>query len=124
MASTSTKVRDVEQEPVADDEFIHHDHIGHGSTPAAWTLVLGVILGSVIIGVGMIIWVEVLIWIGVAILPLAIIAGIVMKKMGYGVELDTKAVLNRGADPRSHQGPAQPDRTRGAEARQPGSGTS
>ncbi|WP_258933398.1 hypothetical protein [Nesterenkonia pannonica] len=33
MASTSTKVRDVEQEPVADDEFIHHDHIGHGSTP-------------------------------------------------------------------------------------------
>ncbi|WP_258933397.1 hypothetical protein [Nesterenkonia pannonica] len=26
-----------------------------------------------------------------------------MKKMGYGVELDTKAVLNRGADPRSHQ---------------------
>ena len=46
-------VRDVEQQSV-DDEFIHHDHIGHGSTPAAWTLSLTIVLGSVIAGIGVI----------------------------------------------------------------------
>ncbi|GAB3843269.1 HGxxPAAW family protein [Nesterenkonia populi] len=123
MATSSTQVRDVEQQPEADDEFIHHDHIGHGSTPAAWTLCLGVILGSLLIGVGMIIANEILIYVGIAILPLAIIGGVVLKKMGYGVEMDAEAVLRKGEDPRRHQGPAQPDQTAGAEERQPAHGT-
>ncbi|WP_191089674.1 hypothetical protein [Nesterenkonia ebinurensis] len=34
-AQSQTAVRDVEQQPASADEFIHYDHIGHGSTPAA-----------------------------------------------------------------------------------------
>ncbi len=45
-------VRNVEQQPAAadqaEDAYIHYDHIGHGSTPAAWTLSLTIVLGSVI----------------------------------------------------------------------------
>ncbi len=116
-------VRDVEQQP-ADDEFIHYDHIGHGSTPAAWALSLTIILGSVIAGVGFIIpnWTVVII--GSALVPVGIILGIVLKKMGYGVEMDSEAVLQRGEDPRAHRGPATPDHTRGgAEKRRPGAST-
>ena len=45
-------------------------------------------------------------WIGIALMPVALIVGIVMKKMGYGVEMDSAAVINQGEDPRDHQGPA------------------
>lgn len=112
-------VRDVEQQSV-DDEFIHHDHIGHGSTPAAWTLSLTIVLGSVIAGVGFIIPDWIVAGVGFALMPVGIILGIVMKKMGLGVEMDSKAVLKSGEDPRRHQGPATPDNTRGGvEKRRP-----
>lgn len=113
-------VRDVEQEPGSADEFIHYDHIGHGSTPAAWALCGIIILGSVIAGVGFIglsfsdaWWTAIII--GAALVPVAIVAGVVLKKMGFGVEMDSKAVLRRGEDPRSHRGPASPDNTAGGE---------
>ena len=121
----STTVRDVEQQPAAGqaDEFIHYDHIGHGSTPAAWTLSITIIVASVIAGVGFVIPEWTLVWIGAALVPVAVILGVVLKRMGYGVEMDSVAVLKQGDDPRGHQGPAVPDRTRGAGKRRPESGT-
>lgn len=107
---SQTAVRDVEQQPGAADEYIHYDHIGHGSTPAAWTLSSIVMIASVIAGVGSIglhwsdAWWPV-IWVAAALLPVAVILGIVLKKAGYGVELDSDAVLKQGADPREHSGP-------------------
>lgn len=116
-------VRDVEQQSV-DDEFIHYDHIGHGSTPAAWTLSLTIVLGSVIAGVGFIIPDWIVAGVGFALMPVGIILGIVLKKMGYGVEMDSKDVLQQGEDPRAHRGPATPDNTSGgAEKRRPGAST-
>lgn len=127
MSATRSTVRDVEQQPAPGeqpaDAHIHYDHIGHGSTPAAWTLSITVIIGSVFIGVGIILEQMILIWIGVACLPLAVILGVGMKKAGYGVEMDSKSVLERGEDPRDHQGPALPDHSRGSEKRAPESGT-
>lgn len=119
-------VRDVEQQPAAadqaEDAYIHYDHIGHGSTPAAWTLSLTIVLGSVIAGVGFIIPNWTVAAVGGALVPVGIILGIVLKKMGYGVEMDSKDVLQRGEDPRAHRGPATPDNTRGGEQkRRPGS---
>lgn len=128
-ASSATAVRDVEQAPEAADEFIHYDHIGHGSTPAAWVLCGIIMLGSAIAALGFVglawssAW-AILIWIGAALVPVAIVAGVVMKRMGYGVEMDSKAVLRRGKDPREHSGPASPDQTRGGEEkRRPEAGT-
>jgi hypothetical protein len=129
-AQAQTPVRDVEQEPTANDEFIHHDHIGHGSTPAAWALSGTIVLGSVIAGVGFIglawsaaWWIAIAI--GVALIPVALILGLVMKKAGYGVEMDSEAVLRNGRDPRNYSGPATPDNTRGgATKREPDAGTS
>ena len=127
--SPAAGVRDVEQKPQAADEFIHHDHIGHGSTPAAWTLCIIVITGSFLAAVGFIglAWTSewaILIWIGAALMPVAVAAGVVLKRMGYGVEMDAEAVLRNGADPRKHSGPATPDQTSGgAQKRRPERGT-
>ncbi|MGO1192603.1 MAG: HGxxPAAW family protein [Nesterenkonia sp.] len=124
-AASTAGVRDVKQKPQAADEFIHHDHIGHGSTPAAWALCVIVIIGSALAAVGFIglAWTSqwaILIWIGAALMPVAIVVGVVMKRMGYGVELDADAVLRRGSSPREHSGPATPDQTAaGAQRRQP-----
>lgn len=121
-ATSATDVRDVEQQPEAGDAFIHYDHIGHGSTPAGWALCIIVIVGSIIAAVGFIglAWASewaILIWIGAALMPVAVVVGVVMKRMGYGVEMDSKSVLDRGADPRAHGGPASPDHTSGGEAK-------
>ncbi|MBO0595135.1 hypothetical protein I2485_09025 [Nesterenkonia sp. E16_7] len=114
MANT-TALRDTEPAPgeKIDDEYIHHDHIGHGSTPAAWALSLTIIVGSIIAGLGMVLEVWVLVWISILFLPLAIILGLVLKAKGYGVEMDSNAVLKNGESARAHQGPASPDNTRG-----------
>lgn len=121
-------VRDVEQQPAAGehpgDAFIHHDHIGHGSTPAAWTLSLTLIVGSVVAGFGFVFEVWILAYIGAAFVPLALILGWGLKKAGYGVEIDSWKVLENGEDPRRHQGPAMPDNTAGASERVPQASTS
>ncbi|GAA1818944.1 HGxxPAAW family protein [Nesterenkonia flava] len=120
----ATNVRDVEQKPRSEDEFLHYDHIGHGSTPAAWALSLTIILGGLLAGVGLIGQWWILVWIGAALVPVGIILGVVLKKMGYGVEMDSNSVLKQGADPREHQGPAIPDNTDGGAAkRKPASGS-
>ena len=113
MANT-TALRDTEPAPgeKIDDEFIHHDHIGHGSTPAAWALSLTIIVGSIIAGLGMVLQVWVMVWISILFVPLALILGVVLKAKGYGVEMDSNAVLKKHESARDHQGPATTDNSR------------
>jgi hypothetical protein len=59
----------------------------HGSTPAAWTGVLIVLLGFLIGGIGLVVGSMLLFWIGVACAPLGAIVGLVMARMGLGAEV-------------------------------------
>ncbi|PRZ14622.1 HGxxPAAW family protein [Nesterenkonia sandarakina] len=116
MANT-TALRDTEPAPgeKIDDEYIHHDHIGHGSTPAAWALSLTIIVGSIIAGLGMVLQIWILVWISILFIPLALTLGVVLKAKGYGVEMDSNAVLKQHESARDHQGPATTDNSRGGQ---------
>ncbi len=57
----------------------------HGSTPAAWTTVIIVVVAFLVGGLGLVIgpnWV--VFWIGVALLPVGALVGKVMQAMGLG----------------------------------------
>jgi len=56
----------------------------HGSTPAAWTLVVLVALGFIVSTVGLLIGQWPVFWVGVAIVALGGIVGGVMKAAGLG----------------------------------------
>jgi hypothetical protein len=56
----------------------------HGSTPAAWTLVVLVTLGFIVSTVALVIGQWPVFWIGVALVALGGIAGGVMKAAGLG----------------------------------------
>lgn len=61
-------------------------HHNEGKTVAAWTMNLGIVLGSLGIGVGMV-WSEqlsILIWVGAAVVLLAVLVGMVLSKAGLG----------------------------------------
>jgi hypothetical protein len=53
----------------------------HGNTPAAWTAVTIVLVGFVVGGIGLMIPSMTLFWIGVALAPVAGVAGLVMGRM-------------------------------------------
>jgi hypothetical protein len=55
----------------------------HGNTPAAWTAVTIALVGFLVGGIGLIADSMVVFWIGVALAPIALIAGYVMARMGY-----------------------------------------
>ncbi len=56
----------------------------HGSTPAAWTLVVLITLGFIVSTVGLVIGQWPVFWVGVAIVALGAIVGAVMKAAGLG----------------------------------------
>lgn len=58
----------------------------HGNTPAAWTGVMIILLGFTVGGIGLVIANMMLFWIGIALLPIGVIVGKVMQKMGLGAE--------------------------------------
>lgn len=80
-ATTSTTVST--QEPMD-----HSVEIGHGNSPAAWTCVaimlVGTIVGCVAFTIGE--SATILFWVGVGIIVVGLVAGIAMKAAGYGVE--------------------------------------
>jgi sugar phosphate permease len=60
-------------------------HHNEGKTVAAWTMNLGIVLGSVPIAAGLILPdLDILLWIGAAIVLLAIVVGVVMSRVGLG----------------------------------------
>ena len=64
---------------------------GHGSTPATWTTVILVLIAFLVGAVGMVIgpnWT--VFWVGAALIPVALIAGRVMKALGLGEKHPTQ----------------------------------
>ncbi len=57
----------------------------HGNTPAAWTAVTIATLGFVVAGIGLMVYSWPVFWVGVALGPIAAVAGLVMGRMGMGV---------------------------------------
>lgn len=64
----------------------HAEPIGHGNSPAAWALVLLVIVGCVLIMFGMLAEVQIMWIIGLVAIAAGLVAGFVMKKAGKGVQ--------------------------------------
>jgi hypothetical protein len=58
----------------------------HGNTPAAWTGVMIILVGFAVGGIGMVIDNWTVFWVGVALLPIGVIVGKIMQKMGLGAE--------------------------------------
>ena len=56
----------------------------HGNTVAAWSAVGIAILAFVISGIGLMLYSWLTFWIGAAFLPLALLVGVILAKMGYG----------------------------------------
>jgi hypothetical protein len=65
---------------------IHDEVIGHGNSPAAWTCVLIMIVGSIAAGIGFAMASALVFWGGVAVVFIGLIVGWIMKKAGYGVD--------------------------------------
>ncbi len=57
----------------------------HGNTPAAWTAVVVALAGFVVGGIGLMAGSMTMFWVGVALVPIAAVAGSVVGKMGVGV---------------------------------------
>jgi hypothetical protein len=80
-------------------------HHNEGKTAAAWTMNLGIVLGSVPIAAGLILPdLDILLWIGAAIVLLAIVVGAVMSRAGlgqpkhYGRSAAVAAAVEHGAE--------------------------
>ena len=92
-----------------------HDepHDDHGSTPAAWTAVIIMMVAVLIGGIAVVIESWPLFWIGgVALVVVGAIVGKVMQLMGYGATQADRRRLTRRAG-RTPPPPATPGRTLG-----------
>nr|WP_233914293.1 HGxxPAAW family protein [Arthrobacter polaris]UIK89753.1 hypothetical protein J0916_05145 [Arthrobacter polaris] len=75
-------------ETVSVQEPIDHSiELGHGNSPAAWTSVAVMLIGTLIGCVAFLIGesATVLFWIGVGVIAVGVILGPVLKSAGYGV---------------------------------------
>jgi hypothetical protein len=55
----------------------------HGNTPAAWTAVCVALAAFIVAGIGLMVGSWVVFWVGVALGPIAVVAGLIMAKMGF-----------------------------------------
>ncbi|MBW4042308.1 MAG: hypothetical protein HIU86_09300 [Acidobacteria bacterium] len=58
---------------------------GHGSSPAAWTAVVIMLIGFVIATAFLFLNVIPLVWLGAALVPIGLIVGGLLKAVGLGV---------------------------------------
>ncbi|MGO4385484.1 HGxxPAAW family protein [Specibacter sp. RAF43] len=79
-AATSTTVR-------TEEPMDHSIDLGHGNSPAAWTCVAIMLLGTIIGCVAFVIGpaATVVFWAGVGVIFIGLVVGIAMKAAGYGV---------------------------------------
>lgn len=61
------------------------DEPGHGSSPAAWTAVVIMLIGITIATAALFLDVMPLVWLGAVLVPVGLIVGGVMKAVGFGV---------------------------------------
>jgi len=57
----------------------------HGSTPAAWTLVVIITIAFTIGTLGLVIGSWPMFWVGAALVPVGAIVGLIMKRAGLGM---------------------------------------
>jgi hypothetical protein len=58
---------------------------GHGSSPAAWTAVVIMLIGVTIGTAALFLNVLPLVWLGAALIPVGLVVGGVLKAAGFGV---------------------------------------
>lgn len=75
----------------------HHPRGHHGNSPAAWTMVLVVMVGALVIAVGVAVPSIVLDVVGAVIIVIGLVTGKVMSLAGYG---------SKPADPQEQHGAA------------------
>lgn len=63
----------------------HAEPVGHGNSPAAWTLVAIVLVGSLISCIAFALANALWFWIGCVVMGIGLVAGWIMRKAGYGV---------------------------------------
>jgi|tagenome__1003787_1003787.scaffolds.fasta_scaffold20048316_2 hypothetical protein len=63
----------------------HEVHDIEGKTPAAWTTVTVMLIGSIVAAIGFVVTAHWLFWVGVAIIIVGGLIGKVMQMMGLGV---------------------------------------
>ena len=66
----------------------HEDN--HGKTPAAWTAVTVILIGSVISAIAVLLARPLFFWIGIAIVAAGGIAGLVLRSAGFGQETTSR----------------------------------
>ncbi len=83
----SNKTATNSQPAMATEDLSHSSELGHGNSPAAWTCVTVMLVGSLISSVAFVIGpaATVVFIIGIIIMVLGLGAGFVMRAMGYGV---------------------------------------
>lgn len=72
------------QTPVQHATAAQAAHDDHGSTPAAWTLVVIITLAFIVATLGVVLGNWPMFWVGVALVPVGAIVGLLMKKAGLG----------------------------------------
>jgi hypothetical protein len=80
----------------SDDDLVLNDPthaapLGHGNSPAAWTLVLLVLLGAVLVSIGMLADLTFFTIAGIVAAVAGVVAGFVMGKAGMGTKGHAKA---------------------------------
>jgi hypothetical protein len=74
--------------PAAPKEHHGIDHsidLGHGNSPAAWTCVIVMLIGALIAAIAFVIANTPIFWSGIGVMVLGLLAGLIMRKAGYGV---------------------------------------
>jgi hypothetical protein len=61
------------------------DEPGHGSSPAAWTAVVIMLIGIAIATAFLFLDVMPLVWLGAVLVPIGLIVGGLLKAVGFGV---------------------------------------
>lgn len=68
----------------------HDESPSHGNSPAAWTLVMFVLVGLVIAAIGSLASVWIVMWVGIAIAVVGVPVGFFMRLAGKGANGDYK----------------------------------
>ncbi|ALE05613.1 hypothetical protein AL755_09165 [Arthrobacter sp. ERGS1:01] len=69
------------------DAVDHSIELGHGNSPAAWTCVAVMLVGTIIGCIAFLIGesATILFWVGVGVIAVGIVLGLVLRSAGYGV---------------------------------------
>ena len=61
-------------------------HVHHGRTPAAWAGTMITLVAFLVGGIGLVLGNWAIFWVGVVLVVVAVIATVVLRKMGFGAD--------------------------------------